>query len=66
MNTARKAWILFKEYYVKGSSVGKVELSKKVSKSKLKFKFKGLFEKIENVGCRMDNDIKAAFILVSL
>lgn len=73
--TANEAWMLLKQYYVKDSSAGKVALIKKLSKTELSesgdmrkhlVEFEELFEKIENVGCQMTEDMKAAFILASL
>lgn len=73
--SARDAWKKLKEYYVKDSSVSKVALVKKLSHLQLPeggnmhqhlTEFENVFEKLENSGCRMDEDFKAAFILASL
>lgn len=73
--TAKDAWNILRNYYIKDSSVGKVALIKKLSKTELSeagdlrqhlVDLEQLFEKIENAGCRMDEDMKAAFILASL
>nr|XP_029713838.1 uncharacterized protein LOC115257994 [Aedes albopictus] len=73
--TAKDAWSRLRTYYIKDSSVGKVALIKKLSKTELSevgdlrqhlMDLEQLFEKIENAGCRMDEDMKAAFILASL
>ncbi|XP_029711612.1 uncharacterized protein LOC115256791 [Aedes albopictus] len=65
--TAREAWTLLSDYYVKDSSIGKVALIKKLSKLELAEggdmrqhlgEFEELIERIENVGCRMDEDIR--------
>ncbi|XP_029717934.1 uncharacterized protein LOC115260757 [Aedes albopictus] len=73
--TSLEAWMLLKEYFVRDSSVGKVALVKNLSKLELSedgdmrqhlVEFEALFEKMENVGCKMDEDMKAAFILASL
>lgn len=62
-------------YYVKDSSVNKVALIKKLSKMELPeggdmrqhlMELETLFERIENVGCRLDEDVKGAFMLASL
>lgn len=73
--SAKEAWKNLREYYVKDSSVSKVALVKKLSKLELPeggnmhqhlTEFENLFEKLENAGCRLDEDIKAAFMLASL
>lgn len=73
--TAREAWTLLNQYYVKDSAVGKVALIKKLSKLELSeggdcrkhlAEFDELFEKFENVGMPMPEDMRAAFILASL
>nr|XP_029716712.1 uncharacterized protein LOC115260019 [Aedes albopictus]XP_029733379.1 uncharacterized protein LOC115269110 [Aedes albopictus] len=76
--TAWEAWMLLKEYFVKDSSVGKVTLVKNhriISKLELSqdgdmrqhlVDFDALLEKMENVGCKLDEDMKAAFSLASL
>lgn len=73
--TANEAWILLKEYYVKESSVNKVALIKKLSRMELEeggdmrkhlMELETLFEKLQNVGCILDEDIRGAFMLASL
>lgn len=73
--TAREAWNLLNRYYVKDSAVGKVALIKKLCKLELSeggdcrqhlAEFDELFERFENVGCVMPEDMRAAFILASL
>lgn len=73
--TAKEAWTILNKYYVKDSAVGKVALIKKLCKLELSeagdcrqhlTEFDELFEKFENVGCIMPEDMKAAFILASL
>lgn len=73
--SAKDAWKKLKDYYVKDSSVSKVALVKKLSKLELSeggnmhehlTEFENLFEKLQNAGCAMDEDIKGAFMLASL
>lgn len=73
--TAQEAWVLLKKFYVQDSSVGKVATIKKLSKLELAeggdmreflTEMEELFEKLENTGARIDEDIKAAFMLAGL
>lgn len=73
--TAQEAWRMLKKYYTQDSSVGKVALIKKLSKLQLDeggdmriflTEMEELFEKLENAGARIDEDIKAAFMLAGL
>lgn len=73
--TAQEAWGMLKKYYTQDSSVGKVALIKKLSKLQLDeggdmriflTEMEELFEKLENAGARIDEDIKAAFMLAGL
>ncbi|XP_038106749.1 uncharacterized protein LOC6036649 [Culex quinquefasciatus] len=73
--TAKEAWEMLRKYFVKDSSVGKVALIKRLSKMELAeggdvreflLAMEELFEKMGNVGVRMDEDLKACFILANL
>lgn len=73
--TAKDAWQMLRDYYVKDSSVNKVSLIKKLAKLELAeggdmrqhlMELDTLFERIENVGCRLDEDVKGAFMLASV
>lgn len=73
--TAKDTWSRLRTYDIKDSSLGKVALIKKLSRTELfevgdlrqhLMDLEQLFEKIENAGCRMDENMKAAFILASL
>lgn len=73
--TANEAWKMLKEHYVKESSVSKVALIKRLSKLELMeggdmrkhlSEMEDLFERLENVGCQVTEDVKGAFMLASL
>lgn len=73
--TAKEAWEMLRKYFVKDSSVGKVALIKRLSKMELAeggdvreflLNMEELFEKMGNVGIRMDEDLKACFVLANL
>lgn len=73
--TAQEAWVILKKNYTQDSAVGKVTLIKQLSKLQLDeggdmrlflTEMEELFEKLENTGARIDEDIKAAFMLAGL
>lgn len=73
--TAQEAWSVLRKWYSQDSSVGKVSLIKKLSKLELPdggdmrqylTEMDDLFEKLENTGAHLDEDIKGAFMLANL
>lgn len=73
--TAQEAWGVLKKWHNQDSSVGKVSLIKKLAKLDLSeggdmrdylTEMEELFEKLENTGANIDEDIKAAFMLANL
>lgn len=66
---------MLRNYFVKDSSVGKVALIKRLCKMEhaegddvreYLLEMEELFDKLRNAGCRMDDDIKACFVLANL